>query len=51
MSRKVLVIATSPRKGCNSDRLADEFAGGVTSVGEIQGHSALKQDFEMGKNV
>ena len=45
------MIATSPRKGGNSDRLADEFAGGVTSVGEIQGHPALKQAFEMGKNV
>ena len=27
------------------------FAGGVTSVGEIQGHAALKQAQEMGKNV
>ena len=27
------------------------FAGGVTSVGEIQGHPALKQAHEMGKNV
>ena len=27
------------------------FAGGVTTVGEIQGHPALKQSYEMGKNV
>ena len=27
------------------------FAGGVTAVGEIQGHPALKQAYEMGKNV
>lgn len=27
------------------------FAGGVTSVGEIQGHPALKQAYEMGRQV
>ena len=27
------------------------FAGGVTSVGEIQGHAALEQAYEMGKHV
>ena len=27
------------------------FVGGVTSVGEIQGHPALQQAYEMGKNV
>lgn len=27
------------------------FAGGVTSVGEIQGHPALKKAYEMGKRV
>ena len=27
------------------------FAGGVTSVGEIQGHPALQKAYEMGKNV
>jgi len=26
------------------------FAGGVTSVGDIQGHPALIQAYEMGKN-
>lgn len=27
------------------------FAGGVTAAGEIQGHSALVQAFEMGKSI
>lgn len=27
------------------------FAGGVTSVGEVHGHSALKQAYELGRNV
>lgn len=27
------------------------FAGGVASVGEIQGHPALKKAYEMGRNV
>ena len=27
------------------------FAGGVTSVGEVQGHPALKQAYELGRNV
>lgn len=27
------------------------FAGGVTTVGEIQNHPALKQAYELGKNV
>ncbi len=27
------------------------FAGGVTEVGEIQGHQALRQAYEMGKSI
>lgn len=27
------------------------FAGGVTAVGEIQGHPALEKAYEMGKNI
>ena len=27
------------------------FAGGVTSVGEIQGHAVLKQAYEMARNI
>jgi multimeric flavodoxin WrbA len=33
MSRKVLIISSSPRKGGNSDLLCDEFMKGATEVG------------------
>ena len=33
MSKKVLVISTSPRKGGNSDTLADEFVRGAQEAG------------------
>jgi len=33
MSKKVLVISTSPRKGGNSEILADEFMRGATDAG------------------
>lgn len=33
MSKKVLILSTSPRKGGNSDRLADEFARGARDAG------------------
>ena len=33
MSKKVLVISTSPRKGGNSDVLADEFVRGAQKSG------------------
>ena len=33
MSKKVLVISTSPRKGGNSDTLADEFVRGAREAG------------------
>ena len=33
MSKKVLMISTSPRKGGNSDVLADEFARGAREAG------------------
>ena len=33
MSKKVLVISTSPRKGGNSDALAEEFAKGAKEAG------------------
>ena len=33
MSKHVLVISTSPRKGGNSDTLADQFVRGVQEVG------------------
>lgn len=33
MSKRVLIISTSPRKGGNSDTLADEFAKGALEAG------------------
>jgi multimeric flavodoxin WrbA len=33
MSKRVLIISTSPRKGGNSDALADSFADGAKSAG------------------
>lgn len=33
MSKKVLIISTSPRKGGNSDTLAEEFAKGAREAG------------------
>lgn len=33
MSKKVLIISTSPRKGGNSDTLAEEFARGAKEAG------------------
>ncbi len=33
MSKKVLIISTSPRKGGNSETLADEFAKGAIDAG------------------
>lgn len=35
MSKKVLIISASPRKGGNSDTLADEFARGAKEAGNI----------------
>ena len=33
MSKKVLIISSSPRKGGNSDILCDEFAAGAKEAG------------------
>lgn len=35
MSKKVLVISTSPRKNSNSDALAKEFARGAKEAGNL----------------
>ena len=69
MSKKVLLLSVSPRKGGNSDLICDQFmlgakeAGnqadkqgiiygiGVWKVGDINGHPAMKQAYEMGKSV
>ena len=44
MSKNILAISTSPRKGENSETLAD-------AVGAIQGNPALKEAYEMGTKV
>ena len=45
MSKKVLIISTSPRKGSNSDALADEFARGARESGnEVEKVSLAGKD-------
>ena len=52
MSKKVRIISSRPRRGGNSETLAGTvFAGGVNGVGEIAGHPALEQAYQMGKEV
>ncbi len=51
MNKKVRIISSSPRRGGNSETLAAVFAGGVNGVGEIAGHPALEQAYQMGKEV
>lgn len=51
MNKKVRIISSSPRRGGNSETLAAAFAGGVNDVGEIAGHPALEQAYQMGKEV
>lgn len=46
MSKKVLIISTSPRKGSNSNALAEEFAKGA----EASGHQVEKISL-IGKNI
>lgn len=41
MSKKVLVLSTSPRKGGNSDTLADEFICGAQEAGHLVEKIAL----------
>lgn len=42
MSKKILVISTSPRKGGNSDRLADAFIQGAQEAGHTVEKIALR---------
>ena len=45
MSKKVLVISTSPRKGSNSDALAEEFARGARDAGhQVEKLSLIGKD-------
>ena len=63
MSKKVLIISGSPRKGGNSDLLCDEFmrgaaeekgviyGTGVYQPGEIKKSSVFTQAYEIGKTI
>lgn len=42
MSKKILIISTSPRKGGNSDILADAFGKGAHEAGHSVEHVALR---------
>ena len=47
MSRKVLIISTSLRKGSNSDTLAEEFAKGAQTAGhEVEKISLIGKDIQ-----
>jgi NAD(P)H-dependent FMN reductase len=47
MSKKVLIISTSPRKGSNSDALADEFAKGARDAGhEVEKVSLIGKEIQ-----
>lgn len=47
MSKKVLIISTSPRKGSNSDALAEEFAKGAQEAGhEVEKVSLIGKDIQ-----
>ena len=43
MSKKVLILSGSPRKGGNSDILCDEFSKGATEAGHNVEKIVLKQ--------
>jgi len=57
MSKKVLIISTSPRKNGNSETLADAFLKGVIDGGNMNGvleidvHCAFTKSYEMEKVV
>lgn len=46
MSKKVLIISSSPRKGGNSDTLCDEFLNGATDAG-----NSVEKIFLKDKNI
>lgn len=62
MSKKVLILSGSPRKGRNSDILCDEFmkevkemgivyGTGVYNKGEIENTTIMREAYEMGLRV
>jgi multimeric flavodoxin WrbA len=47
MSKKISIISTSPRKGSNSDALAEEFAKGAREAGhEVEKVSLIGKDIQ-----
>jgi multimeric flavodoxin WrbA len=47
MSKKILIISTSPRKGSNSDALAEEFAKGARDAGhKVEKVSLIGKDIQ-----
>lgn len=59
MSKKVLILSSSPRKNGNSDLLCNEFMRGAAEaygvgawkVGEINDKPSMHEAYEMGKRV
>ena len=52
MVKNVLVNSASLRNRSNSEALAGTlFAGGVTAPGEMEGHPALKEAYDMEKEI
>lgn len=47
MSKNILILSSTPRRGGNSDTLC----GGVWHVGEIKGNPLLREAYEMGKQA
>ena len=46
MSKKVLILSGSPRKGGNSDILCDEFAKGATEAGHnVEKNSCVRKEY------
>ncbi len=43
MSKKVVIVSSSPRAGGNSDRLADAFAAGAREAGNVVEKIALRE--------
>jgi multimeric flavodoxin WrbA len=47
MSKKILIVSTSPRKGSNSDALAEEFAKGAREAGHaVEKISLIGKDIQ-----
>ncbi len=62
MSKQVLILSSSPRKNGNSETLCDQFQKGAEETGviygagawqpgDIQGNPAMKEAYQMGRNI